>query len=296
MSTGLPSRAWGRVTGAPSYRQLPDRVQSAIADQQDASERLISLVQFGVVATFGTLYFIAPKTGPAGAFAPAPWALAAYLVFTVTRAFGASLGRLPGWFLATSVITDMALLLVLIWSFHLQYAQPASFYLKVPTLLYVFIFIALRALRFEARYVALAGLAAIAGWSLLVAYAVFAEPGNMMITRNYVEYMTSNAILIGAEFDKIITIATVTLILVVALRRAQGLLVLRRTRRRRDYRRRSRGARRRRSRARSRDPVRRHPLVHFAGARDGARRGHGAARRLSVSGGADGPPARRCHR
>ena len=34
-----------------------------------------------------------------------------------------------------------------------------------------------------------------------------------MITRNYVEYLTSNAILIGAEIDKIISILVVTTIL-----------------------------------------------------------------------------------
>ncbi|MGB0571126.1 MAG: polysaccharide deacetylase family protein [Alphaproteobacteria bacterium] len=58
--------------------------------------------------------------------------------------------RLPGWFLTLSVIADMALLMVLIWSFHRTYQQPPSFYLKAPTLLYVFIFIALR---FDAHYV-----------------------------------------------------------------------------------------------------------------------------------------------
>ena len=221
----LFARLWRRGADRTTYRALPDRVRAAIAQQQDASERLISLVQLGVVATFGTLYFVAPKTGPADAFAPVPWVLSAYLIFTVIRALGAFRGRLPGWFLGASVIIDMALLMVLIWSFHLQYDQPASFYLKVPTLMYVFIFISLRALRFEARYVALAGVVAIAGWALLVAYAAFDEAGDTMITRNYVQYMTSNAILIGAEFDKIITIATVTLILAVALRRAQALLV-----------------------------------------------------------------------
>ncbi len=48
-----------------------------------------------------------------------------------------------------SVIADIFLLMGLIYSFHYKYAQPAVFYLKVPTLLYVFLFIALRALRFE---------------------------------------------------------------------------------------------------------------------------------------------------
>ncbi|MDH3715485.1 MAG: adenylate/guanylate cyclase domain-containing protein, partial [Gammaproteobacteria bacterium] len=113
----------------------------------------------------------------------------------------------------------------LIWSFHLQYEQPASFYLKVPTLLYVFIFIALRALRFEAGFVVLSGLVAAAGWLLMVWYATHVDPQNPMITRDYVEYMTSNSVLLGAEFDKVISILMVTVILMVAITRARGLLV-----------------------------------------------------------------------
>ena len=31
-----------------------------------------------------------------------------------------------------------------------------------------------------------------------------------MITQNYVEYMTSNSVLLGAEFDKVISILMVT--------------------------------------------------------------------------------------
>jgi adenylate cyclase len=46
-----------------------------------------------------------------------------------------------------------------------------------------------------------------------------------MITRNYVEYMTSNSVLLGAEFDKVISILMVTVILTVAITRARGLLV-----------------------------------------------------------------------
>ena len=61
------------------------------------------------------------------------------------------------------MVIDIVMLMGLIWSFHIQYHQPASFYLKAPTLLYVFIFIALRALRFEPRFVLTAGLVAAAG-------------------------------------------------------------------------------------------------------------------------------------
>lgn len=89
----------------------------------------------------------------------------------------------------------------------------------------MFIFIALRALRFEARYVILAGAVAATGWLILVALAVSADAFEAGITRDYVLYMTSNRILLGAEFDKVISIVAFTLVIAVAITRARGLLV-----------------------------------------------------------------------
>jgi adenylate cyclase len=89
----------------------------------------------------------------------------------------------------------------------------------------VFIFIALRTLHFEVRYVSLAGLIAATGWLGLVLYVLASNSSGSMVTRDYVEYMTSNSVLLGAEFDKIMSILTVTLILAVAIARARRLLV-----------------------------------------------------------------------
>ncbi|MBL4719756.1 MAG: adenylate/guanylate cyclase domain-containing protein [Alphaproteobacteria bacterium] len=204
---------------------MSGRVQDAIHRHQDASERLIAWTQLGVVSTFGALYALSPKTSDVSPWmTPVFLTLAIYFSFTMFRLWLSFRVRLPGWFLATSVIADMALLMTLIWSFHVQYDQLPSFYLKAPTLLYVFIFIALRALRFEARYVVLAGVTAALGWAALVFYVVKIDPENPMITRNYVDYMTSNSVLLGAEFDKIISILVVTAVLAVALSRARKLL------------------------------------------------------------------------
>ena len=205
---------------------LPERVRAAITAEQQQSEILIGWVQMVTVVTFTALYTLAPKTFGADApFAPVPWALGAYFSFTVLRLALSYRVRLPGWFLALSVVVDMALLLVTIWSFHLQYAQAPAFYLKAPTLLYVFIFIALRALSFEAAYVMLAGSVAATGWIALVVYAASFDPGGMPVTRDYVRYMTSSTILWGAEFDKIFVILLVSAILAVALARARRVLV-----------------------------------------------------------------------
>ena len=214
-----------RLFAAPIHA-LPARVREVIAREQDWSEILIGWIQLGVVFTFAGLYFLSPK--PIGAnpmFTAEPWVLAGYVLFTLVRLGLAYRRQLPNWLLYVSVVMDMALLLALIWSFHLKYEQPASFYLKVPTLLYVFIFIALRALRFEVRYVLIAGGVAAPGWLLMVLYVVKVDPANPMITRNYVEYMTSNSVLLGAEFDKVISILMVTAILAVAIARARRLLV-----------------------------------------------------------------------
>ncbi len=217
---------WHRLRGAEVERQLPERVRKAIQDQGDATERLIGWMQLSVVLIFATLYWVSPKTAPMdGAIQPVPWAIGAYFLFTLLRLFLAYRISLPGWFLLVSILIDMGLLFSLIWSFHIQYMQPASFYLKAPTLLYVFIFIALRALRFEARFVIAAGLAAAFGWLGLVYYVVSVDPSDTMITRDYVAYMTSNSILLGAEFDKIISILVVALILGAALIRGRRLLV-----------------------------------------------------------------------
>jgi adenylate cyclase len=220
---------FGRIIEAlsgPRIDELPNRVRAAIARQQDESEILIGWIQLAVVLTFAALYFIAPKPdNPEVDFQPVPFALSGYLVFTVVRLGAAYRVRLAGWFLALSVVADIGLLMTTIWSFHIQYMQPPSFYLKVPTLLYIFIFIALRALRFEARYVVLAGVTAAIGWLTLAWYAVTFAPGPTMVTRDYVYYMTHNSILLGAEFDKVISILLVTTILAVAITRARRLLV-----------------------------------------------------------------------
>lgn len=200
----------------------PERVRGLIAAQQLQSEILIGWVQFALIVFWVLLYLAAPKTSAGTRFLPVPWVLGAFLLVTALRLMLAYRHRLTPPLLVAGVVLDMALLMGLIWSFHLQYEQPAPFYLKAPTLLYVFIFIALRALRFEPLYVVIAGLAGAAGWLALLVYA--AMSGEMAVTRNYVAYMTSNSVLVGAEVDKILSILLVTTVLAIGLVRAQRVL------------------------------------------------------------------------
>lgn len=213
------------IFGRPVQRRLPGRLRAAIARQQIQAEILIGWTQAALVLFFLALYTVARKPTDDMLFHPVPWVLSAFLVFALVRLALAYRRIIATWFLAGSVVADIGLLLLLIWSFHVQYAQPAAFSLKAPTLLYVFLFIALRTLRFDPSYVVIAGASAAVGWALLVILAVAEPSATPLITRDYVPYLTSNQILIGAEVDKILCILIVTAVLAVAIIRARRLLL-----------------------------------------------------------------------
>lgn len=218
-------RAW--LFGSGDAAELPERVRAAIERQQEQSEILIGWVQLAIVVLVGTVY---ESSSMASGVVQEDYSfesdvLVIYGIFCLVRLGLAYARLLRPWMLYLSVIADMLLLMGLIYSFHYKYAQPAVFYLKVPTLLFVFLFIALRALRFEARFVVFTGLTAIAGWIGLILYALGGRGGPANPTDNFVEYMTSNAFLIHAEVDKIVAILLTTLVLALAIARARHLLV-----------------------------------------------------------------------
>ena len=204
---------------------LPERVQASLRERERANEVLVRIIQLGIVVMFSTLYLLATKTGQEADFQPVPYVLGAYLILSLIGLIWSIRAELPTWSVYCSILFDFLLLYSLMVSFHFQYEQPASFILKAPTLLYVFIFISLRALRLEWKYVAAAGITGAIGWALVVLYVTTTEPENTMITRSYVQYLTSNSILIGAEVDKIISILAVTGILALVVNSSSNLLI-----------------------------------------------------------------------
>lgn len=236
----LIRRGVNLLLGAPLPDRVPERVVKAIQKEQDQSEVLVSVIQLIAIGMFGVLYALTPKGfGADVSFEPVPITLAVYAVFTLVRLWLALKHRLPRWFIATSIVVDVVVLLVTIWSFHLQYEAPPALYLKATTLMYVFILIALRTLRFEPVMVMLTGLTAALGWLIAVIYAVaheqtcgsmelmeaLAGANNCGFTHMFSEYTTSYKILLGAELDKIVSIVMVTTILAIALIRARKLLI-----------------------------------------------------------------------
>ena len=206
--------------------RMPRRVAKLVVAEEARSEQLISWAQLAIVSTFALLYLLAPRPSDVMmvALEPIPLVIGAYLAFTVVRLIASYRGYLPGWLLVVSMVADVVLLYGLIWTFHITYAQPAVFYLKVPTFAYIFVFIAVRALRFDPRFVLSQGLFAAFGWLVMVLYAI-EESGAEVITRSFVAYLTDNLVLIGAEFDKVFTILMCTAVLALALHRGRATLL-----------------------------------------------------------------------
>ena len=212
-------------TGESSRVVLPGRVAAEIDRREAAAERTIGWAQLVFVLFYSALFALAPQAEGADMPSFVPLTLAAYIIFTILRLWLSYAITLPFWFVVLSIIVDVALLCGLIFSYHIQYSQPPGFYLKAPTAAHFFILISVRALRYDPRFVLIAGLASVAGWLGLVGYAIVSDMEKMSLTHNYVEYITSNAILIGAEVDKILAIIAVTLVLSFALYQARAVLL-----------------------------------------------------------------------
>jgi adenylate cyclase len=203
---------------------LPEQVRKTIERSDDVSEALVKLIQLVIFSIWGILYFTSPKPNP-DTESWVPVVVAIYLSITLIGFIWACYRRIPASVVYFTIFLDTALMIFLIGSFHIQYGQTASFSLKAPAMLNLFVLIALRTLRFQARFVIAAGLMAVVFWMLLVLYVVTIDPENMMVTRDYVVYLTTNSVLIGAEIGKLIAILMVTAILALAVRRTHNLLV-----------------------------------------------------------------------
>lgn len=226
MTSLFPSRISRALFGAAVPRRLPPRIAASIRRHEDDSEILIGWVQIAAIVFFAVAYGLAPHARvPHMAFAPTPLALGAYALFTALRLVLAYRRRLSAALLMLSVVVDIVVLMVTIWSIHFEYRQPPAIYLKSPTLLYVFVIIALRALRFDPKWVLLAGATAVLGSLALLLDALDGRPWSAAVTHSYVDYVTSLKILSIAEVDKVVSIAMVSAVLGLAVARARRLLV-----------------------------------------------------------------------
>lgn len=205
--------------------QLPLRVRRELEREQYLSELLVTSLQLLVLFLFAILYLgTPPGFSPDAPVRAVPLGITLFAVLALIRLYLAMTGQLANWMVGVSVVAEMAVLIFVIWAYHLQYEQPPQMYLKTTEFAYIFSLIALRALRFEPLWVALSGLTATLGWLLLLHYALTHASGNP-VTWDYVTALRSTQIHYGAELDKLLSILIVSAALALALARARSFVV-----------------------------------------------------------------------
>ncbi|WP_454785950.1 adenylate/guanylate cyclase domain-containing protein [Legionella sp. WA2024007413] len=207
-----------------SYNQLPQRIRDDMKSQQYRSELLVGGVQLGVIFLLMIIDYLTPiGYTPHAPVHSTSLGLSLFTILILTRLWFAYTNQLTPKVLGLFVITEMFLLLFIIWTYYLQYETSATINLKNTHINYVYILIALRALRFEPEWVLLSGFTAVIGWTVIV-WQTLSSTGMSVITWDYITYASTQSVYLGAVFDILLSIFLVTVILALVLQRAQKTL------------------------------------------------------------------------
>lgn len=198
------------------------RVRSLVSIELKKAEVLISYIKLAIISLLGVLYLLAPRGyEEAMTINLTLVGILNYLIILLIQTYIARKGIMKNWITSIFTITDFVALGLLIFSFHIQYEQPPSFYLKAPTFIYFFLFIVIQALRHQTKFIILAGISAVSVWLILFGYALNAAAYSA--THSFVEYIYSDAILVGAEFDKLLILTLFTAVLARGVQQSQKL-------------------------------------------------------------------------
>lgn len=200
------------------------RIKEQIVAWQYKSELLVAAVQLGVIALLFVLNYLIPAGySPGAPVHSAELGLSLFTILVLFRLWFAYTHQLTPLFLGFLVIAEMALFLFIIWTYYLQFETTAPINLKNTQFVYVFVLIALRALRFEPIWIVLSGLTAIIGWIIIVWHSL-RNAGMDVITWDYVTYASTRSEYLGADFNKILSVLLVTIILALVVRQAKKVL------------------------------------------------------------------------
>ena len=117
-------------------------------------------------------------------------------------------------------VGDALMLCVLVYSYHVQYEIPLAAVLKAPTFGYFFFMLALRSISLQSINVYVTGVGLTVGWGALTALAAAQTPP----IGGFVQYVTSDTLLIGAEVDRCMVLILTTGVLGLGVHRIHKLL------------------------------------------------------------------------
>jgi diguanylate cyclase (GGDEF)-like protein len=200
------------------------RLQQSLIDHDARGEKSIAIAQAGICCFVLALHLIAQYSSSWETLNLwVPCILTGLILSSIFRFMAAGAKSLPERQLEILNVTDIAIFLSLIWSYQFAYDHAASGILKAPSMTLLFALVGLRALRFHPVPILTSGTIAFVGWGMIAGMAAL-KSGSDSITREYTQYLTSLDILIGAEVEKMVALAALTMFLALAMYKARGLL------------------------------------------------------------------------
>ncbi len=176
------------------------------------AQRTLSLVSFLVPSILFIVYLIAPQASDSGAES-------SLLIITSLVIFITGARLIKNWNVAKSdryqlvgVFIDFIATALILISYSYIYQVPVSAALKSPTANIFFIYLASRVVLFRGSIMAKTGIIAISTWFMLIFISLY-EPDTLGRTNGYVEYLTSFKILLGAEVERFLQFAIITIVL-----------------------------------------------------------------------------------
>jgi len=131
----------------------------------------------------------------------------------------------PEFALSALTILETAMFLFLIWSYQYAYDHPVTDVLKSPSIAFLFIIVAVRALRFHPLPTLIAGTSAVLGWLTISVIAWLTSPfRHEVISTSYTSYLSDHRILIGAEIEKLFALMVLTVVIAFAVSRARSFV------------------------------------------------------------------------
>lgn len=224
-STGQGINFTGNQQNSENAEFSKNRLRLRMRQQDVLGIRNIAIAQTAIAVFILSLHLLAQASN--NWQFPNPWvslALSGLVMTSLPRYYFAKRENTSEILFDLLNVLDVVLFLGLIWTYQYAYDQPAGAVLQAPSIVLLFVLIALRAMRLNPRPILIVGTATAIGWCLLVAAAVVLD-GPTSITHSYSEYIQSYKILMGAEIEKVVALVAVTIFLALSARRSRAMLL-----------------------------------------------------------------------
>lgn len=127
--------------------------------------------------------------------------------------------------LGTLTLCEVGVFISLIWSYQFAHNHSAAGVLKSPSVVFLFVLIGVRALRFHPLPAIMAGAAVSIGWAILAISVGILEANSVgQGSGAYVAYVSGDSMLLGAEVEKLFGFAGLTAVIALAVSRGRTVI------------------------------------------------------------------------